>query len=142
MPLSRRQFCGGLGSGSLLLLTSCGGSGYSAPPAAAPAPTPAPTPAPAPAPTPAPAPAPTPAPAPASCGATAITANHGHSLTISATDLDSPTDRTFSIAGLADHDHTITLTVAQLQGIKAKLATTVASTVNLSHSHDVTVNCV
>ncbi|MCM3878968.1 MAG: hypothetical protein ND807_02560 [Vicinamibacterales bacterium] len=128
MPLTRRQFCEGIGSGSLLLLASCGGSdGYSPPPAPAPAPAPTPTPAP-------------PSPA-AVCGATAITGNHGHALTIAATDLDSPVDRTFSIAGTADHDHTITLSVAQLQSIKAKMGATTVSSITVGHSHDVTVNC-
>jgi hypothetical protein len=75
------------------------------------------------------------------CGATAITGNHGHALTIAATDLDSPVDRTFSIAGTADHDHTITLSVAQLQSIKAKMGATTVSSITVGHSHDVTVNC-
>jgi hypothetical protein len=90
--------------------------------------------------TPAPPP---PAPGMLSCGATAISGNHGHSLTIPAADVDSMVSKTYSIAGTAGHDHTITLTPAQLAQIKLMNAVTVTSTIggSPSHTHDVTVNC-
>ena len=103
-----------------------------------------------PAPTPAPAPAPTPAPPPPagalSCGATAISDNHGHTLTIPAADVDSTVTKTYNIAGIADHPHTITLTPVQLAQIKAMTSVTVSSSVDRSpiyatHFHAVTVNC-
>jgi len=51
--------------------------------------------------------------------------------------------KTYSIVGSATHDHTVTLTPAQLQMIKAMSAVVVTSTIGgtPSHSHDVTVNC-
>jgi hypothetical protein len=130
---ARRSFFGSIGAFALLL-SACGGSDDS------PAPAPAPTPAP-PAPAPAPAPAPPPPPAPLSCGATAISDNHGHTLTIPAADVDSMVVKTYSIEGIADHPHTITLKPAQLAQIKAMTSVTVSSSVNLSHFHAVTVNC-
>lgn len=136
---ARRGLCG---AGALtLLLSACGGGGgYGG--SLAPAPMPAPAPAPSPAPMPAPAPAPGPAPAPAlACGAVAISANHGHVLSIPASDLDSTVSLMYDITGSADHSHTILLTPAQLQQIKAKAPVTVASSVDLAHFHDVTTNC-
>ena len=92
-----------------------------------------------------PAPAPPP-PGPLSCGATAISDNHGHTLTIPAADVDSTVTKTYNIAGIADHPHTITLTPAQLAQIKAMTSVTVSSSVDpspifASHFHAVTVNC-
>ena len=140
---SRRSFFGSMGAFALLL-SACGGSDDSPAPAVAPAPTTAPPP-PAPTPTPAPAPAPPP-PGPLSCGATAISDNHGHTLTIPAADVDSTVVKTYSIAGIADHNHTITLTPVQLAQIKAMTSVTVSSSVDpspifASHFHAVTVNC-
>jgi hypothetical protein len=88
-------------------------------------------------------------PMPASgCGSsgTQISGNHGHSLTIASTDLDSMTDKVYSIMGAATHDHMVTLTVAQLAKLKAGQSVTVTSSVTNapsigSHSHDVTVSC-
>jgi hypothetical protein len=142
---ARRKLCS---VGALaLLMSACGGSDDNSPPPPAAAPTPppaAPTPPP-PAPTP-PPPAPTPPPPPpppppAVCGATAISANHGHALIIPTADLDSTVSITYNIAGTADHNHTIVLTPAQLAQIKARMAVAVVSSVNVAHFHDVTVNC-
>jgi hypothetical protein len=55
--------------------------------------------------------------------------------------VDSTTTRTYSIRGVADHDHLITLTPAQLAQIKAKSPVSVVSSVDFAHFHDVTVNC-
>jgi len=77
-----------------------------------------------------------------SCGATAITGNHGHALTIPAADVNSPIDIVYSIMGAADHNHFVTLSVAQLAQIKGKTAATTMSTMAADgHTHLVTVNC-
>jgi hypothetical protein len=78
------------------------------------------------------------------CGSSgaAISGNHGHALEIPAADLDSTTDMSYSIQGTASHTHTIVLTVAQLQMLKAGQAVTVASSTTLSHNHNVTATCV
>jgi hypothetical protein len=136
---ARRSFFGSMGAFALLL-SACGGSDDSPAPAAL-APTPAPPP-----PAPAPAPAPPPPAGALSCGATAISDNHGHTLTIPAADVDSTVVKTYSIAGIADHNHTITLTPVQLAQIKAMTSVTVSSSVDpspmfASHFHAVTVNC-
>jgi len=123
MSMTRKEFLRSLGGSTVVLLfQACGGGGggYGAG-----------------------------APAPASsCGSsgTQISGNHGHSLTIARADLDSMTDKVYSIMGTALHDHTVTLSVAQLVKLKAGQSVTVTSSVTDapgfgSHSHDVTVSC-
>ena len=82
------------------------------------------------------------------CGSSGaqISGNHGHLLTVPTADLDSTTAKTYGIMGTALHDHTVTLTAAQLAQLKAGQTVTVTSTVTDapsigSHSHDVTVSC-
>jgi hypothetical protein len=119
----RKLLFASAGSGALAaLLASCGGSD-------SPSPTPPP-------------PVPSP-PGTLACGATAISANHGHSLTIPAADVNSTVNITYSIEGGAGHIHNVTLTPADFAMIKAKTAVTVTSTLGGSpmHTHDVTVNC-
>jgi hypothetical protein len=122
MSMTRKQFCEGMGCGTvLLLLGSCGGGGDSSYNAM-----------------------PTPnIPSGTGCSATAITANHGHSLMIAKTDLDSTSDKTYSILGTATHDHQITLTVAQLAQLKAGATVMVTSTQAgaPAHTHEVSVGC-
>jgi len=78
-----------------------------------------------------------------SCGASgaAISLNHGHTLGIAAVDLDSMVDMTYSSRGSSDHDHTVTLTVAQLRQLKAGLSVTAMASVAAAHSHVMTIAC-
>jgi hypothetical protein len=120
--ISRKQFLGALGSGTVLLwLQACGGgdsdsgdgdgggSGGGL-----------------------------------SCGAsgTSIANNHGHTLTIDEADLDSSTNKSYSIMGTAGHNHTVTFTVAQLGMLKNGQSVTVVSSTDSGHNHDVTAKCV
>lgn len=116
MNMTRKQFLGNLAGGTVVLLfNGCGGGGdgYSGG---------------------------TPPPA-STCGASSITGNHGHALTIQKSDLDSTTDKAYNIQGMATHNHTITLTPAQLAQLKAGRMVTVTSSVTSAHAHDVTVSC-
>ena len=115
--ITRREFCEGAimaGGSVLLLLQGCGGGGGETNP-----------------------------PPGSSCGASgaAISLNHGHTLVIASVDLDSMADETYSIRGAADHDHTVTLTVPQLQQLKAGRSVTAMASVSAAHSHVVTVTC-
>jgi hypothetical protein len=129
MNRSRRLFVADTaGTAVALLLGGCGGGGdYMTPPP--PPPTPAPV---------APPPPPTPA---LLCSATNISANHGHALSVPSGDVDSTVDLVYSIMGAADHNHLVTLTVAQLAQLKTKTAVTVTSSVGVGHTHSVTVSC-
>jgi hypothetical protein len=163
MDISRKRFLASLaGSTMAVLIPGCGGGGYNgATPVAAtpPAPTPAPTPAPPaptpappaptpapPAPTPAP-PAPSPAPPPpgpaAACGSAgaAISGNHGHQLVVPPADLDATTNMIYNIQGVANHNHTVTLTPAQLTQLKTPGMTVTVVSSDTGHVHDVTVSC-
>ena len=117
MNMTRKQFLGSLAGGTVVLLfEGCGGGGSSYGGGGMPTPS-------------------------TTCSATNITGNHGHALTIQKTDLDSTTDRVYSIMNMATHDHMVTLTVAMLVLLKAGLPVTVTSTTTLAHNHDVTVRC-
>ena len=128
MNRSRRLFMANTATVLGFAVTGCGGGGgYTASPPPPQAPPPAPPPPPATA---------------QSCGATAIAGNHGHVLTIPATDVESTVDMVYSILGTADHNHLVTLTAAQLAQIKGKTALVVVSTIGGDgHTHQVTVNC-
>jgi hypothetical protein len=73
--------------------------------------------------------------------ASAISANHGHALTVPTGDFADGADHTYSIQGTATHDHEITLTAAQMTSIRGGDMVTVTSTLTFSHTHSVTVVC-
>ena len=122
ISISRKRFLGSLAGGTVVLLfQGCGGGGgdggNDTPPSST------------------------------TCSGTTITNNHGHTLTIPVTDLDSTTDKVYSIMGGASHDHTARLTPAMLGLLKASTPVTATSSPPTSstiptHTHDVTVSCV
>jgi hypothetical protein len=115
--ISRKQFLGALGSGTVLLwLQACGGGGGGGGGDDG-------------------------GGDGLGCGASSITNNHGHALAIDEADLDSASDKTYSIMGAAGHDHTVTFTVAQLGMLKTGQSVTVTSSTGSGHTHDVTARC-
>jgi hypothetical protein len=120
--MTRKAFCARLTGGTVvLLIQACGGggSGYQMPA--------------------------NPGPAGATCNDT-IAGNHGHVLTIAAADLDSTVDKTYDIQGSAAHTHSVTLTVANLQALKAGMTVTVISSTSPigpagAHEHSVAILC-
>ena len=121
-PMTRKAFCARLTGGTVVLLVqACGGGGssYQAPP--------------------------NPGPAGATCNDT-IAGNHGHVLTIAIADLDSTVDKVYDIQGSAAHTHSVTLTVANLQALKAGMHATVISSTSPdgpagAHEHSVAILC-
>jgi len=71
-----------------------------------------------------------------------ISANHGHSLTVSSADVNSGTEKTYSIAGSAGHSHDVTVSVANFNTLKSNQQIIIASTTGDNHTHQVTVSCV
>ena len=69
--------------------------------------------------------------------------NHGHAVEIPIADLDSLTDKSYSIQGDATHDHPFTLTAANLARLKAgqpvPVVTTGSALTGVEHTHDVNV---
>ncbi len=115
MSTKRREFCSAMAASSVLLLVQgCGGGGGDAI-----------------------------EPAGTNCGASgaAISLNHGHTLVIASSDLDSAVDLAYSIRGSADHDHTGTFTVTQLRQLKAGGSVMTVASVSAAHSHVVTATC-
>ncbi len=113
MNITRKAFFEVVSTGSvLLLLKACGGGGSSS--VAVPA---------------------------AVCGAdgSAITGNHGHTLNILRADLDSMVAKTYSIRGTATHDHTVSLSVSQLQELKAGNSVNAVSSIGDLHAHAVVI---
>lgn len=120
-PMTRKTFCGALaGSTVALLVQACGGGGSDS--------------------SAVPGPAPSPAPGGAGC-TEMIAGNHGHVLLVATADLDSPTDKAYDIQGGAGHNHTVTLTVAQLRALKAGTTVSVTSSTTDAHDHGVTIIC-
>jgi hypothetical protein len=81
----------------------------------------------------------------ASCTAngtiSAISANHGHLLTVTKADVAAGAARTYGIRGTADHSHSVTVTAAMFAGLKGNTAIMTASSSDSGHSHPVTVTC-
>ena len=112
--ITRRQLCGAMAGGAMLVsMHGCGGGGD------------------------------TPDAPGSGCGSSgaAISLNHGHSLAIASGDLDSLVDITYGSRGSSDHDHTVILSVAQLRQLKAGASVTVMASVFAAHTHVVTVAC-
>ena len=77
---------------------------------------------------------------------TAISANHGHTLSIPAADVSAGQGGTYHIAGSAGHDHTVTLTADQMKSLAGGGSVTVTSSspdpISVGdHHHDVTIGC-
>ena len=76
------------------------------------------------------------------CRPPVISANHGHSLTVSAADVAAQKPKTYSIKGTSSHDHLVTITAAQFAQLGGAHAITVTSTNAAGHTHTVTVTCI
>ena len=70
-----------------------------------------------------------------------ISANHGHNLTVSSSDVQAGSARTYSIQGTSSHDHMVTLTAADFTNLQNNNSITVSSTNIDGHTHSVTVRC-
>jgi hypothetical protein len=89
----------------------------------------------------------TPAPSTgAGCTAT-IAGNHGHTLTIPVADLNSLEAITYNITGTADHSHSVTLSAMDLYNLKFGYTVAVTSTMSVAsatttpHDHAIGEHC-
>jgi hypothetical protein len=71
----------------------------------------------------------------------AISANHGHVLTVSAADVTAAVDKTYDIMGSSVHTHTVTLTAAHFAMLAQNQTVNVTSTSSGAHSHTITITC-
>lgn len=74
---------------------------------------------------------------------TSISANHGHSLTVSKEDVDAAEQKTYTLsqASTDQHIHEVTITQAQFNSLKSNNQITATSTSDGGHTHNVTVSC-
>ena len=70
-----------------------------------------------------------------------ISANHGHTLSVSQADVEAGAERMYSIQGSSGHDHMVTLTAAAFTALQGNNNITVNSTNDDGHTHSVTVRC-
>ena len=71
-----------------------------------------------------------------------ISANHGHSITVSKTDVDNAVEKTYSIQGSSTHNHSVTITVDQFNSLKSNQSIQIDSATGGGHTHTITVSCV
>jgi len=69
-----------------------------------------------------------------------VSANHGHTATVTAAEITAAGALSLNITGSATHPHTVTLSATQVQQIGARQRVAVTSTTNDSHDHTVTFN--
>ena len=69
-----------------------------------------------------------------------MSANHGHRAIVTAATLASPTSVTLDMRFQATHNHTLTLTVAELTSIAANTRVVKDSSTDEGHNHTVTFN--
>ena len=69
-----------------------------------------------------------------------ISANHGHTAFVTAATLASPTSVTINMRAQATHNHTLTLTAAEVTSIAANTRVEKISSTDDGHNHTVTFN--
>jgi hypothetical protein len=70
-----------------------------------------------------------------------ISGNHGHSMIVTAAEINSPMDREYDITGGADHTHTAMVTASQYETLVTNSPVQVTSTVFAGHSHTISIRC-
>ena len=73
--------------------------------------------------------------------ASAISANHGHTLAVPRADVAAGGTKTYAIRGSSSHPHSVTVTSAQFAQLRAGATVTLTSTSDAGHSHTVKVIC-
>ena len=71
-----------------------------------------------------------------------ISGNHGHVLNVPKADVMAGAEKTYDIEGSAGHSHLVTLSAADMTTLQQNMQAQRVSTVELSHSHTITVFCV
>jgi len=71
---------------------------------------------------------------------TSISSNHGHSLTVSAADVQSGVQKNYSFTG-GTHNHNVTVSAANFMTLSNGSSVLVTSTSGDGHTHSVTISC-
>ena len=72
-----------------------------------------------------------------------IDANHGHTISVTASDVAAGVDKTYNIQGTSDHAHMVTVTAANFATLQSNAngSVMVVSTSGGAHTHSVTILC-
>jgi hypothetical protein len=72
-----------------------------------------------------------------------IGSNHGHTITVSMTDVMAAADKTYDIMGTSAHTHSVTVTAANFASLMNNPdgSVMVTSTSSNAHSHTITILC-
>jgi len=72
-----------------------------------------------------------------------IANNHGHTITVTSSDVTNGAEKTYDIMGTADHPHMVTITSANFATLQSNAngSFQVTSTLNNGHTHVITVTC-
>ena len=70
-----------------------------------------------------------------------IAANHGHVLMVDKADVSAGVAKTYDIMGTADHTHSVTISAGNMTSLKSNTSITVQSSVSGAHMHMITVIC-
>jgi hypothetical protein len=70
-----------------------------------------------------------------------IGANHGHTLTVSKTDVENAAEKTYAIQGTASHDHEVIISTTNFSALKGNQSIQVVSSSSSGHTHSVSVSC-
>ena len=79
--------------------------------------------------------------APAAVPAVTIGDNHGHVMVVSQSDVLAAQQKSYSIRGTSDHDHTVLLTQAEFEQLAGCRAIMTTSTFDADHDHSILVAC-
>ena len=71
-----------------------------------------------------------------------ISGNHGHTLTVTASDINGGADKTYPIQGSADHTHSVTITAANFATLQSNPnGSIMVTSSDAGHTHQITVLC-
>ena len=72
-----------------------------------------------------------------------ISANHGHTITVSSADVNAGAEKTYDITGSGDHPHSVTVSAGNFNTLKTNQQISVSSTSGGGdgHVHNVTISC-
>ena len=70
-----------------------------------------------------------------------IGSNHGHTLQVSAADVQAGTEKEYSIQGGSGHNHLVTVTAANFTSLKNNQQIQIGSSSGGGHTHSVTISC-
>jgi len=73
--------------------------------------------------------------------ASSISSNHGHTITVSASDVSAGVEKTYNIQGSSAHSHSVTVTAANFASLANNQPVSVNSSSDNGHTHSINVQC-